>query len=146
MLNNNFSGTMDGVTAWGSWRVSESWRLGASYVNQRQRFKAQPGTAPIGGAASLGNDPRQRASLSSSWDLGRNLELDVQVRRVGALPSPFVAAYTVLDARLGWHVTNDFELSLTGRNLGDPVHPEWGTAASRAELARSIFVKAQWRL
>jgi iron complex outermembrane receptor protein len=146
VLNNNFSGTMTGLTAWGSWRVSDTWRLGASYVNQRQRFEARPGTAPVGGAASLGNDPRQRASLSSSWDLGRNLELDVQVRRVGALPSPFVPAYTVLDARLGWHVTNDFELSVTGRNLGDPLHPEWGTAASRAELARSVFVKAEWRL
>jgi hypothetical protein len=38
------------------------------------------------------------------------------------------------------------ELSVAVRNLGDSRHPEWGTAATRAEFERSVFVKAIWRL
>ncbi|HSV46078.1 MAG TPA: TonB-dependent receptor [Ramlibacter sp.] len=145
-LNNNFRGQLDGLTAWSQWRLAERWRLNASYVHHRQRFQAVPGSAPLVGAASLGNDPRNRWSLGSSWDLGAHMEFDLQLRRVGALPNPAVPAYAALDARWGWRVRPDLELSVAARNLGDRRHPEWGAAATRAELARSLLLKAEWRL
>jgi iron complex outermembrane receptor protein len=145
-FNNNFSGTLDGVTAWGHWRVSDTLRLSASYLNQRGRFQAEPGTAPLGGVASLGNDPRYQWSTGASWDVAPRVEVDVQVRGTGALPNPAVPAYTALDARLGWRVRRDLELSIAGRNLGDPRHPEWGSPLSRAEFTRSVFVQATWRM
>jgi len=145
-LNNNLQGRLNGVAAWGSYRVTDTWRLTAGLVRQHESLAARPGTAPIGGVASLGNDPDLRWMLGSSLDLGRGHEVDVQVRHVGALPSPSVPAYTAVDLRWGWHVRPGLELSLAVRNLGDPRHPEWGTPVNRAELDRSVFVKATWRL
>jgi iron complex outermembrane receptor protein len=145
-LNNNLQGRLNGVAAWGSYRVTDTWRLTAGLVRQHESLAARPGTAPIGGVASLGNDPDLRWMLGSSLDLGRGHEVDVQVRHVGALPSPSVPAYTAVDLRWGWHVRPGLELSLAVRNLGDPRHPEWGSPVNRAELDRSVFVKATWRL
>jgi iron complex outermembrane recepter protein len=145
-LNNNLQGRLNGVAAWGSYRVTDTWRLTAGVLRQHESRAARPGTAPIGGVASLGNDSDVRWMLGSSLDLGRGHEVDVQVRHVGALPSPSVPAYTAVDLRWGWHVRPGLELSLAVRNLGDPRHPEWGTPVNRAELDRSVFVKATWRL
>lgn len=145
-FNNNFEGRVSGLETWGQWRASERWRLSAGYVHQRQRFNPLPGTTPLGGAASLGNDPRNRWTLGSALDLGGNMEFDVQVRRVGSLPNPVVPAYTAVDARWGWRVRPDLELSITVRNLGDLGHPEWGNPANRVEFDRSVFFKAVWRI
>jgi iron complex outermembrane receptor protein len=73
------------------------------------------------------------------------MEIDLQVRHIGALPNPAVPAYTALDARWGWRVRRDLELSVALRNLGEPRHPEWGPSANRAEFGRSVFVKAVWQ-
>jgi iron complex outermembrane receptor protein len=145
-LNNNFAGRLNGLAAWGSYRVSDSWRLNWGLVRQRENFAARPGTAPTGGVASLGNDPKFRWTLGSSFDLGGGHEIDFAVRHMGALPSPAVPAYTALDLRWGWHVRPGVGLSVAVRNLGDSRHPEWGAAATRAEFERSVFVKAIWRL
>jgi iron complex outermembrane recepter protein len=143
-FNNNFEGKLDGLTSWARWRLNDRWRLNGSYAWLRQDFRARPGTAPLGGVASLGNDPSHRWTLGTSVDIGASMELDLQLRHSGALPSPAVPAYTALDARWGWHVRPGLELSLALRNIGDLRHPEWGTALNRAELRRSAFVKAVW--
>ena len=142
-FNNNYEGKTTGLAGWGNWRVSDTWRLGASYVHQTNRFRARAGTAPLQGVASLGNDPRNRWSLSSSHDLGANIDFDVQLRRVGSLPSPAVPGYLAIDVRVGWQVRPDLELSLAVRNLGERRHSEWG---NRVELERSVFLKAVWRM
>ena len=115
-------------------------------MHQRQNYQASPGTAPLGGVATLGNDPRNRWTVGSSMDLGANMELDLHLRHVSTLPSPVVPSYTALDARWGWHVRPDLELSLTLRGLGQSSHPEWGSPANRVEFDRSAVLKAVWRL
>jgi len=73
------------------------------------------------------------------------MEFDVSVRYVGSLPNPGVPAYTAVDARLGWHARPDVELSVTGQNLFDPEHPEFGTPGTRSELGRSVYAQILWR-
>ncbi|WP_428566972.1 TonB-dependent receptor plug domain-containing protein [Ramlibacter sp.] len=145
-INNNFEGHLTGIETWGRWRLAEGWRATASYVHERQRIAPAAGTAPFGGTAQLGNDPRYRAGLGLSWDIRSNMELDMQLRRVGALPNPNVPAYTAVDARFGWRLNPAFELSVTARNLTDSAHAEWGNAINRAEMRRAIILKATWRL
>jgi iron complex outermembrane recepter protein len=145
-INNNFRARLSGIETWGQWRVTDRWRLDAGYAWQRLRAEALPGTAPVLGVASLGNDPRYRFKLASSWDLPNHMELDVHLRRVGALPSPHVPAYTTVDLRWGWRARPDLELSLTLRNASGERHAEWGTAAARAEFGRSWLARAIWRL
>jgi iron complex outermembrane recepter protein len=143
-FNNNFEGRLDGLTTWARWRLNDRWRVNASYARLKQRFEARAGTAPLGGVASLGNDPPYRWMLGTSLDMGASMEVDVQVRHSAALPSPAVPAYTAIDARWGWRVRPDLELSLALRNIGDARHAEWGSPPNRAELRRSAFVKAVW--
>ncbi|MBI5278815.1 MAG: TonB-dependent receptor [Burkholderiales bacterium] len=145
-INNNFRGRLKGIETWGQWRLGDTWRLDAGYAWQRLRTEALPGTAPLRGTASLGNDPRYRFKLASSWDLPNRMELDVHLRRVGALPAPVVPAYTTVDLRWGWRARPDLELSLTLRNASGERHVEWGAPAARAEFGRSWLLRALWRM
>jgi iron complex outermembrane receptor protein len=83
--------------------------------------------------------------VRSSLDVGAHAEFDAIMRHVGSRPNPEVPAYTAVDARLGWHVSRQLELSLVAQNLFDARHTEWGTAATRAELERAVFMKLLWR-
>jgi iron complex outermembrane receptor protein len=68
----------------------------------------------------------------------------VMARHVGRLRSPDVPAYTGVDARYAWRVRRDVEVSVTGQNLLDRAHPEFGAAATRSELDRGLFVRLKW--
>jgi iron complex outermembrane receptor protein len=65
------------------------------------------------------------------------------VRHVGALKRDDVPAYTTLDARVGWHLRPDVELSLTGANLLDR-HAEYGALATRVEVGPAVNAKLAW--
>jgi iron complex outermembrane receptor protein len=144
-VNNNYRARLSGLETWGQWRLSDVLRLKASFVHQRLSATARPGTAPLQGVASLGNDPRNRATLGLSWDFAPRMELDLQARHVGTLPNPVVPSYTAIDGRWGWHVRPDLELALTMRNLGGR-HVEWGVPANRVEFGRSVLLSATWRM
>ena len=145
VFDNKIDGTSDGVEAWGSYRVTNAWRVNMSLVQQRERLRLKSGSANLGGFAPLGNDPSHGWTLRSAWDISPRHEFDVMVRHVGALPNPAVPSYTAVDARLGWKLRRDLEISLTAQNLFDPRHPEWGAAAARAEFERGVFLKLLWR-
>ena len=78
--------------------------------------------------------------------MSEKIELDLLLRHVGRLPNPQVPAYTAFDARLGWWLSPNMELSLTLRNAFDAHHAEFGAAATASELERAFFVKATWRM
>jgi iron complex outermembrane receptor protein len=122
-----------------------AWRLAGGFVLLREHFERKEGSRDLGGPSQLANDPRQTAQLRSSWDVTPKIELDVAARHVGKLPNPAVPAYTVVDARLGWRVLRNLELSLVVQNAFDRKYSEFGTVAARAEFDRSFFVKAQWK-
>ena len=92
-----------------------------------------------------GDDPEHQVFLRSSVDVTDTVEFDAMLRWVDSLPDPEVPEYTALDLRLGWRVSETVELSLVGRNLLDPQHPETGTTAERGEIARSVYLGAKWR-
>ena len=110
-------------------------------------MRVQPGGVglPGGNTVALGNDPSHWWTARSSFDLGRNYEFDLMVRHVGQLPNPVVPSYTAFDARLGWKVRRDLEISLVGQNLFDPRHPEFAAAGTRPEFERGVFLKVLWR-
>jgi iron complex outermembrane receptor protein len=146
VLGNGIAGHATGLEGWGSWQVDQAWRVGAglTLLNERLRFSPtsrDPGSPDIGG-----DDPKHQFQLRASWNGPRALALDVGLRHVGALPSPAVPAYTAVDARLAWSPRPDLELSLTGFNLFDARHPEFGAAPGRSELGRRFLLRASWAL
>jgi iron complex outermembrane receptor protein len=147
-IENRMSGSADGVEAWASYRINSAWKLTAGATILHQKLELDPGSSSLGGVAAAGNDPDYSWHLGSSHNLTSRLELDVQIRHVAELangPVP-VPEYTAVDARVGWQATPNLELSLTGQNLFDPEHPEWGTSALRVEIERTWFIKAVWRM
>jgi len=143
VLGNKMEGTANGLEAWGSYQAASNWRLsaGAFFLRQHLRLKPDSGDTNVSAA---GNDPAHQWLLRSSLDLSNSTELDIRVRRVGALPNPSVAAYTAVDVRYAWRLLRELELALVGQNLFASSHAEFGNAATRSEMARGAYLKLKW--
>lgn len=143
---NGMQGTAHGIELWGTYQATPRWRLSAGLTALREKLWLKPGsnnlTAP---GAATGRNPSHSWNVRSAWNIGSNHELDLAVRRVAALVNPSVPAYTALDARFGWRLRPDLELSVTGRNLFGGRHPEFGPVATRSEMPSGVFVKLVWQ-
>lgn len=145
VIGNGIEGSTDGVELWGSFQASRIWRLSGGAVVLRQYLRLAPDSASPYGVAGEGNDPSHWWTLRSSLDLSGGREFDLMLRRVGALPDPAVPAYTALDARYGWQLEAGVSAALVAQNLFDPSHPEFGTATTRSEIARSVMLQVTAR-
>jgi iron complex outermembrane receptor protein len=145
MIENKMEGSSNGAEMWGAYQAAQTWRLSGGFTVLRERLQLRPDSRAAGGTSTEGNDPAHSWTLRSSHDLAGGRELDVSMRRVAALPNPTVPAYTTLDVRYGWRVRRDLELSVTGMNLLDRSHPEFGPIATRGEVPRSVLFKTVWR-
>lgn len=144
-FGNEMEGTTRGAEMWGTYQAAQNWRLSGGVTLLDVDLRRKPGSTDPVGPRGLGNDPSYQWLLRSALDLTPRHEIDVTVRRVGALPDPTVSAYTAVDARLGWRVSKDAELSLTLQNLiGDP-HPEFAQLNVQGEYGRSVFLELLWR-
>jgi iron complex outermembrane receptor protein len=97
-----------------------------------------------------GTQPTHTFSLRSSLDPRDDVEFDLWLRYAGAIEPGGVPvpAYLTLDARLAWQATPYLELSLVGRNLLDPQHPEFSNffyMPYQSEVQRSVYAKAVLR-
>ncbi|MBK6975217.1 MAG: TonB-dependent receptor [Sterolibacteriaceae bacterium] len=126
------------------WHPLQSWRLQAAYTYFRDRISDPLGAMREDGYR--GKAPRHTASLRSSYNLGRDWQLDGWLRHTDRLAEPAVPGYTELDLRLAWRVTRDLELSLVGQNLLHRQHLEWVgdyVPTRRLEVERSGYLKAK---
>lgn len=136
---NGIKGDSYGLDAWADIRMADWWRLKPGYSLLVQKFRFKEGSTPLLGTSQVGNDPRHRATLRSSMDIGRQINLDLDLRYVSALPDPHVPAYVELGARLGWQFDDRAELSVSGFNLLHKQHREL-PASQASPLSRSVFV------
>jgi iron complex outermembrane receptor protein len=145
VIGNQMEGTTTGIEAWTTYQATSNWRLGAGYTAFRDRLRLKTGsTDPIGPSAA-GNNPSHTWQLRSTVNLSSATEMDITLRHAGALPVPAVPAYTTLDARFGWKVRRDLELSITGQNLLDRNHAEFGTSPNRSEISPTVFMRLTWQ-
>ena len=92
-------------------------------------------------------------SLRSLLNLRHDLEFDATVFYVDKLKDIDLPSYVRLDVRLGWIVSPDLELSLSGIDLLDNAHPEFiefagssstqGLQSTQAE--RRVLLQAKWQ-
>jgi iron complex outermembrane recepter protein len=123
-------------TGWMRWQAS--WTLFDKHLELR------PGSADPTGGVAEGNDPPHQVGVRAALNLPHHSELEGFLRRVAALPRPAVPAYTELDIRASWALSDDLEVALVGRNLLHESHPEFGLAGPRrVELQRSLYARAR---
>ncbi|GAM97837.1 tonB-dependent receptor [alpha proteobacterium U9-1i] len=145
-IRNGMEGETYGVEAWGAFALTDWWRLnwGASWLEKE--LEIEPGSADVFGVQFAGNDPSYQMTLRSLMDVGSRTELDVAMRAIDELESPVVPAYIAVDARVGYQLTDDVELSIAGYNLTDDGHVEFiNPSLPPSSSPRSFFVSARWR-
>ncbi len=145
-LENKIEGEVYGVEAWAEYQPASFVVVSAGLTVMNEDLKLKRGsTDPVGvDNNTLRNDPDHEWSLRSRFDLSRNLQFDLQLRRIGALPAPVVPAYSELEARLAWLPNEKIEVSLVGRNLLHSNHVEYGDAVSRSQFERNFYGQVRW--
>jgi iron complex outermembrane receptor protein len=124
---NGLKGTTAGVEIAADWKPEAWWRLESSWSWMRMDLHTLPtslDTTTVG--QDEGASPHHQAQFQSYFDLSRNFEFSVTFRYVGALPSFLVSGYETGDARIAWRPVKHVEFSVTGRNLLQPRHFEYG--------------------
>jgi len=137
-------GDATGIEMWGSYQLSNAWRMSAGYTALHERLRLKPGSNDAAGPGNAGKDPEHTLQLRSNYSFDDKRDLEVALRKVAALENPAVPDYWALDARFGWRLQRNLELSVIGRNLNGG-HGEYGPIASRAELGREVGVKLVWQ-
>lgn len=135
-----------GVELAGTWQVFSQWRLRGGYTYLKKNiFRDQ--SQGVGVLTRNGTDPEHQFVLQSMLNLTPTVQLDSVLRYVDNLDQagPNVPSYVSLDVRIGWHPTPNWDLSIVGQNLLDNQHPEFGPAATRQEIQRSVYGKVTWK-
>ncbi|HEX8615835.1 MAG TPA: TonB-dependent receptor [Telluria sp.] len=142
-FDSKMEGKSSGIEMWGSWQAAPWWRVNAGWLGLHQRFSLKAGSNDAAGPLTSGRDPSHTAQVRSTFILSDDKEIELAVRKVARLESDKVPGYRALDARFGWRVRRDVELSVSGNNLNG-AHAEYGPLATRSEVPREIAVKLVW--
>jgi iron complex outermembrane receptor protein len=142
---NMLEGHAYGIEAWSDYKPFDWWKLGAGLNLLRESFHFAEGSSGLLGVAQAGNDPHHEAFLRSSMNLSDVFTFDADLRWIGQLPNPQVPEYVELNARLGWQITPDIQIALSGLNLLHSEHQEFMFPQSD-EIRRNFFVDTRWKL
>jgi iron complex outermembrane receptor protein len=150
ILRNGGEGHSYGVEAWGTFTVTDWWRLRAGLNTLERDYRVKPGDADITQLQAAGVDPKYQAQLRSDMTLSRDVDLNLALRRVGRTAGVAgftnAPAYTEADARLAWQVRPGLELALSGFNLLNPHHLEINDASTTPVrfVPRSGYIGLRW--
>jgi iron complex outermembrane receptor protein len=143
-FNNQAAALVYGVEAWGTYSVTDWWRLSLGFDFQHEHIDFGP-NGGLGGLGFVANDPNHQASLRSSVDFGDGVTWDATLRYVGALHHPSLADYAELNMRVGWQITPAVEVSVAGSNLLHDRHAEFLEDGESDQIPRSFFINTRWR-
>lgn len=133
-----------GIEMWGSFQATKSWRLSGGLTAMREHFHLKPGSNDVSGLQRPGFDPSHSLQLRSHYSIDAAREVELGVRKVDALDLGSVPGYTAVDARFGWRVRPNLELSVAAINLNGS-HAEYGSITARSEVPRTVAVKLVWQ-
>ena len=141
---NLMDGHTYGAEAWANYQVSDWCVVTLAFNQLYESLHFKPGSSGLLGIAQAGDDPSHQAHLRSSMNLTSKLTLDADLRYVSTLPNPRVLAYEELNARLGWHISKQWDAALSGHNLLHAHHQEFSVPPSDA-ISRSVVLDARWK-
>jgi iron complex outermembrane receptor protein len=149
-LDNNLDAKYIGAEVSVDFDVFDWWRLHAAQSWLHMDNKAHSGSGYDKEATRIllnQSSPKHKTDFHSYMDLPGNVELDLIFRSVSRIPSKNVSGYNNLDARIGWEVKPNLEISVVGQSLLDDHHPEESTTSvlvPYTEVPRSVYGKVQW--
>lgn len=145
---NGIEGNTEGVEIAPTWKVASWLDLKASYAYLNMDLENKPGNTDTGTVASdEGSSPRHEFVVQPRFNLPKRFEFDPTYRYVSALPAQAVKSYSTMDLRVGWSLTESFELSVIGQNLFQPQHVEFGgDPGGLIGIKRSVYAKFTWAI
>jgi iron complex outermembrane recepter protein len=148
LTSNGIEGTTKGFEISPDWQPVKTWELRPSYSYLDMEFENKPGSNdPTSVAGYEGSSPRHMVAIQSFVSLPKKLEFDQTYRYVSTLPAQAVGSYQTADARFGWHMTPELELSVGGQNLLQPHYAQYGgDPGGLVGVKRSVYAKLVWRI
>ena len=139
---NGIMGSSNGGEISPAWKLNHRVDLKATYSYVSLNFLDKPTHTKTSQVSSYeGSSPHHEATAQILFHLPRGFEFDPTYRYVGALSALQVNGYHTADVRLGWHFAKEVELSVTGQNLFQPRHAEFGPVL----VERSAYAQITWR-
>ena len=146
VISNEAEGHTSGLESWALLQVTDRLRLMAGWLEIDQQLRPRAGSIDQGSAAALGNDPRHTVKLRASYRLARDVDIDVNWRRVSKLSYlETVPAYNATDLRIAWTVNRHLELSLAGADVFNRGHVEFDEHGQPARIPRSAYAQLRWQ-
>jgi iron complex outermembrane receptor protein len=144
---NGVKGTTTGFEIIANWKPADWWRVQPSYSFLNMDLRTLPTSNDQITVASLqGSSPQHQVMIQSYLDLPRHIEFSQVYRYVSNLPAQQVGAYHTVDARVAWRANQHFEFALTGQNLLQPHHFEYGgDPGALVGIRRTVFASVTWK-
>jgi iron complex outermembrane receptor protein len=144
---NGLLGKTFGFEVTPDWRPVPWWRLAGSYSYLEMDLKTALSSLDTTTVSSTeGASPRHQIRLQSFMNLPGNLEVNLAGRYISALPAQLVKSYGTGDAELGWHPMKHLSFAVTGQNLAQPHHPEYGgDPGTLVGIRRSAYGSITWK-
>jgi len=122
---NLMKGEAWGVEVASTWDVFDFWRIKAAFTWFELDLFLDPASQSLTSTTANGASPQFQMNFRSYMNLPNGWELDAAFNYVDELPDLGIKEYVRLDLRLGWHVSDHVELSVTGQNLLERNHQEF---------------------
>ena len=144
---NGVKGHSNGFEILPDWRPVDWLNLKGSYGYLNINLQNQPGNADTSAVTSYeGSSPRHQLAIRPLVTLPDGWNVDWMYRYVSALPAREIDAYHSLDARVAWQITRAVEVSVSGHNLLEPYHFEFGhDPGPPVGIRRSAYATITWR-
>ncbi|MDO8343813.1 MAG: TonB-dependent receptor [Cellvibrio sp.] len=142
IFTNNMQGTSEGIETAINWSVNPDLKITVNYSYLHMSLTAL--NPEQEGAAGLA--PEHQAGLKIFWNISNNWTLDTTTTYVDELPAINVDSYIRLDINLSTRLSKTLRINITGQNLTDSSHREFGSVAdiNVGEIERSVFAKLTW--
>jgi iron complex outermembrane receptor protein len=146
LIADDLRGTGYGVEASGTWRARQGWTLTAGYTFLALDLTSNGAEQDVRFEWSEDDSPRHQVLLRSLASFGSRWEADATIQARGSSDEHRVPAYTRLDIRAGYRVSDQLKISVAGLNLLEARHAEF-LSVSNEEITqprRGVLLQSTW--
>ncbi len=149
--SNGLNGRGYGAETSIKWQPLDRWKTAAGYTYLNFNTTSETGSAGDALLTALLNSqsPDHQFQLRSFVDLPWDLEFDQALYFVNTVSGANAPRYARVDARVGWQLLKNLELSVAGQNLFDARHAEFATSGiveNGTRIGRSVYGKLKWEI
>lgn len=144
-FSNEIGGDAYGVEFWANWQVLNRWQMSLGGARLYKDLQLKPGSQdPVGvNNPTLANDAKYYGQIRSTLEINEDNIFQLSVRYSAGLDIHKTPSYTSLDAHYSWRFHPELKLSVTGQNLANDEHYEYGEIGL-AVLGREAWLTLSW--